>query len=230
MRLEAGGWTPQGLSLKPQSYLIVWLTVLAACAEVPPRPPANTAFPVPERWSAHRDVPPTAALERWLATFKDPALSALVYEALSRNYDLGATAARVESARARALIEGAPRKPQLDFSPGVQRSRDVFDGESAFYQTRWTLPFNLSWEIDLWGRIRATQEAAEADLNATLDDLENARLSLAARTAQAYFELAEAALQVEVAETSVRDRGTIAELVQGRFRPAGPYRTVYSGS
>ena len=198
------------------------MAVLAACAEVPPRPPAETAFPVPERWSAHRDVPPNEQLDRWLATFKDPALSALVDEALSRNYDLAATAARVEAARAQALIEGALRQPQLDFSPGVERSREVFDDESdsrsAFYQTRFSLPFNLSWEIDLWGRIRATQEAAEAELGATLEDLENARLSLAARTAQAYFELAEAVLQVEVAATSVRDRGTIAELVQGRFQ------------
>ncbi len=200
----------------------MWLAVLAACAEVPPRPPTDTAFPVPERWSAHRDVPPTAALERWLATFKEPQLSALVHEAISRNYDLAATAARVEAARAQALIEGAGRKPQLDFSPGLHRSREVFDDEggpqSAFYQTRWTLPFNLSWEIDLWGRIRAAREAAEAELSATLEDLESARLSLAARTAQAYFELAEAALQVEVAETSVRDRETIAKLVQGRFQ------------
>lgn len=198
----------------------MWLAALAACAEVPPRPPAETAFPTPEQWSAHRDVPPTAALDRWVATFKDAQLSALVYEALSRNYDLAATVARVEAARAQALIEGAPRRPQLDFSPGVQRSREVFDGEgeSAFYQTRFSLPFNLSWEIDLWGRIRATQRAAESELGATLEDLENARLSLAARTAQAYFELAEAALQIEVAATSVRDRGTIAKLVQGRFQ------------
>ncbi len=199
---------------------IVWLAMLAACAEVPPRPPTDTAFPVPERWSARPDALRAKQLERWLATFKDPELSALVHEALARNYDLAAAVTRVEAARAQALIEGASRRPQLDFSPGVQRSREIFDdgGESAFYQTRWTLPFNLSWEIDLWGQIRATQKAAEAELLATLGDFESARLSLAARTAQAYFELAEAALQVEVAATSVRDRGTIAELVQGRFQ------------
>jgi len=118
--------------------------VLAACAEVPPRPPADTAFPISGRWSAHRDVPSKALLERWLATFRDPQLNALVYEALGRNYDLAATAARVEAARAQALIEGAPRRPQLDFAPDVQRSREVFDdgGESAFYRTRFSLPFN----------------------------------------------------------------------------------------
>lgn len=198
----------------------MWLAVLAACAEAPPRPPGDTAFLVSEQWSVEREVPPTAVLEHWLATFKDPVLSALVYEALLRNYDLAATAARVEAARAQALIEGAPRRPQLDFAPGFQRSREVFDdgGTRAFYETRWTLPFNLSWEIDLWGRIRAAQEAAEAELLATVEDLESARLSLAARTAQAYFELAEADLQVEVAATSVRDRETIAKLVQGRFQ------------
>ena len=115
---------------------IVWLAALAACAEVPSRLPSETAFPVPERWSAH--VPPTGALDRWLQTFKDPTLSALVHDAIARNYDLAATAARVEAARAQALIEGAPRQPQLDFSPGLQRSRDVFDdggdSRSAFYQ------------------------------------------------------------------------------------------------
>ncbi|MGH8612006.1 MAG: efflux transporter outer membrane subunit [Gammaproteobacteria bacterium] len=194
--------------------------MLAACAEVAPRPPTDTTFRLPGRWSARPDVLRAEQLDRWLATFKDPALSALVHEAISRNYDLRATAARVQAARAQYLIEGAPRLPQLDFSPGLQRSREVFDGagESAFYQTRWTLPFNLSWEIDLWGRIRAMQKAAESELDATLEDLESARLSLAARTGQAYFELAEAVLQVEVAATSVRDRETIAELVQGRFQ------------
>lgn len=123
-------------------------------------------------------------------------------------------AARVAAAEASARIEGAARQPQLDLSAGAQYARP--DLETTPFH-RLGLLFNLSWEIDLWGRIRATQRAAEQEADAVRADAYGARLSLAARTAQTWFELAEARLQVEVAEQSVRERRTVADLVRGRF-------------
>lgn len=69
----------------------------------------------------------------------------------------------------------------------------------------------------MWGRIRATQQAAEQDASAVAADLHAAQLSLVARTAQSYFDLIEANLQVDVAEQSMKDRRTITDLVRGRF-------------
>jgi NodT family efflux transporter outer membrane factor (OMF) lipoprotein len=77
--------------------------------------------------------------------------------------------------------------------------------------------FNLRWEIDVWGRIKASQLAFQQDAEAVSADFHGARLSLAARTAQSYFELIEANLQTQVAEQSIKDRRTIVDLVRGRF-------------
>jgi len=75
----------------------------------------------------------------------------------------------------------------------------------------------LNWELDVWGRIKDFQAANELEAQATADDYRAARLSLAARTAQAYFNLIEANLQVNVAEESIKDRRTVVNLVRGRF-------------
>lgn len=206
------------LSLAP---LISALMVLAGCINAPPRDPGVLDVPLPHEWSAYPIATDGLTAEGWIETFHDANLSALVHEALRRNYDLKAAAARVEAARAQARIEGALRLPQLAFAANATRERDRLDGEPGnppAYQTTLELLFNLSWEIDLWGRIRAVQEAAQSALVATAADLEAARLSLAARSAQVYFALIEAQLQVRVAERSVRDRQTLAALVRGRFR------------
>lgn len=171
---------------------------------------------VPDRWSGS-DKPSASSFAHWLKTFGDPALTALVRSALADNYDIKAKAARVEKTRQQAIIDGAGRWPQLSFVPGYQaaETHDVGYG-SVSYGNFLTL-FYLSWELDVWGRIRAFQQAAIQEAVATEADLRASQLSLAALTAKNYFELAEARLQTEVAEQSVKDRSTIAELVRGRF-------------
>ena len=77
--------------------------------------------------------------------------------------------------------------------------------------------FSLSWELDIWGRIRAARDAASFEAQAVGTDLNGAALSLAARTAQTWFELLEAGQQETVAQQSVSDRRMLVELVRGRF-------------
>lgn len=133
-------------------------------------------------------------------------------DALSNNYDLKAASARVESAREQTRIEGAARWPQLYFASGYQRAELTSDQTGLFEAL-----FTMSWEIDVWGRIKAAQQASGQEAEAVAADYYGAKLSLAARTAQSYFELIEAKLQAEVAEQSIKDRRTIVELVRGRF-------------
>jgi multidrug efflux system outer membrane protein len=187
---------------------------LAGCATPPERTEAATAPAPLARWAAAPETSGRGVDASWLKSFRDARLAEVVKEALDRNYDLKSLAARVAAAEATARIEGAGRKPQLDFAAGLQHARlDLKD--TAF--SRFTALFGLSWEIDLWGRIRAAQDAAERDADAVRADAYGARLSLAANTARTWFELAEARLQTDVAEQSVRERRTIAELVRGRF-------------
>lgn len=160
-------------------------------------------------------------MDEWVNAFADPALTALVNAALNNNFDLKAAAARVDAAREQARIAGAERWPQLGFATGYLRNSagtgilnsSIESTDSGAFEAL----FTLRWEIDVWGRIKASQQAFQQDAEAVSADFQGARLSLAARTAQSYFELIEANLQTEVAEQSIKDRRTIVELVRGRF-------------
>lgn len=185
--------------------------LLTACVTAPERNATDMA-PSPAQWTAANASDKPIATQ-WLSAFADPELSALVHDALNHNYDLKAAAARVDAARQQARIDGAARWPQLAFAAGYQRDAAITNSESGAFEAL----FAMSWEIDVWGRIKAAQQAAVQDAEAVAADYHGARLSLAARTAQSYFELIEANLQAEVAEQSTKDRRTIVDLVRGRF-------------
>jgi multidrug efflux system outer membrane protein len=190
--------------------------IAAGCATTPERNAVDINGVIPGYWTAAK---PSAAhiMDEWVNAFADPALTALVTDALNNNFDLKAAAARVDAAREQVAIEGAGRLPQLFFIPGYQNAqvRDVGLESSRF--SAFDALFSMSWEIDLWGRIKASQEAVRQEAAAVSADFQGARLSLAARTAQSYFELIEANLQAEVAEQSIKDRRIIVDLVRGRF-------------
>ncbi|SEN52324.1 efflux transporter, outer membrane factor (OMF) lipoprotein, NodT family [Nitrosospira multiformis] len=192
------------------------LAGIGGCKTSPLRNPGDAGAAIPARWAADKGTPqPTP--ENWVETFGDPNLSALVNSALTDNYQLKAVAARVKAAVAQARIDGAGRWPQLFFAPGYQYAQIR---EAGFGSARFSVfeaLFSLSWELDVWGRISDFQQAAIREADATAADFQGARLSLAARVAQSYFELAEARLQAAVAEQSVKDRSVIVDLVRGRF-------------
>ncbi|MFM8333256.1 MAG: TolC family protein, partial [Candidatus Methylumidiphilus sp.] len=195
----------------------LWLLpLLVACATTPERSPENIGPDKPARWLA-ADAALPAVPDNWLAAFADPQLTHLVNTALADNFDLRAAAARVDAARALARIEGARRWPQLGFGAGYQRAQVRDAGFGSTEYGAFEALFDLSWELDVWGRLAAGQRSAAEDAAAAEADFHAARLSLAARTAQSYFDLAEARLQVAVAERSIHDRRTLAELVRGRF-------------
>lgn len=184
---------------------------ISGCESAKIHPSDELGFARPPQWQ-HATADNTQ-ISPWLERFADPKLSELIEQGLKQNFDLLATAARVDAARSAAKIAGANRLPQVYFAPGYQRSKTAGYPESGSFDAL----FNLSWELDVWGRIQAAQKAASEDAAAVLEDYQAARLSLAARIAQVYFELTEAQLQEQVARQSVKDRGVIVELVRGRF-------------
>jgi len=187
---------------------------LSGCGTEPVR--ESLGLDHPAQWTATASIN-QAAMEHWLTTLHDPFLETLLTEALQHNYDLQAAAARVKSANEKVVIEGAGRLPQLSFAPAYLRGKAPNDDLNGDHFSAFRAMFDLSWEIDVWGRIQAGQQAAAQEANAVAADYDYARLSLAARTAQLYFELAEARLQNQVATQSVKDRGTVVELIRGRF-------------
>jgi outer membrane protein, multidrug efflux system len=195
--------------------VVIFTLVMSACETLPDRKNELPVKALPHRWEAKPNtavVPPS-----WLAGIPDAALQGLVRESLNNNFDLQAAAARIEAAKASAQIAGSGRWPQFFFNPGYERGETHRKNQATNKQSAFQTLFDLNWELDVWERIKDLQKASELESAATANDFRAARLSLAARTAQAYFLLAESNLQVKVAEESIQDRRTVVDLVRGRF-------------
>ena len=162
----------------------------------------------PERWAALPKLAPAGATG-WLDDFQDPALRRLVERALAANPDLKAAAARVNQARAETVQAGAALFPSV--SAGYSASRSQSPGDQRFsgltpINNRFRLPLNVSWEIDLWGRVADERGAARANRQAAEETFHAARLSLAANTVRTAVTLAEAEALRDLAERNVANR------------------------
>jgi len=183
--------------------------------------PESARAKIPPSWAgAHRSGP---VVPGWILTFNDPELTALVADAVERNPDLRAAAARVEASRAAVRIAASSLYPRIALKglgerqgqelhgdlgrginppdlgpPGVENpggsGLDTSMDESS---QRWVygIAAGAAWEADVWGRIRSKKAAALAESGALEADYEFARQSLAAAVARAYFSTIEAAQQ-----------------------------------
>jgi multidrug efflux system outer membrane protein len=183
--------------------------------------PESARGQIPGRWAGpHRSG---TVVPNWISSFGDPELTALVYDAVERNPDLKAAAARVEASRAAVRIAAASLYPRIamkglgerqgqrlsgdlgrDINPPSFGGPGTEDSGGAGLDTsmdetsqRWVygLAAGAAWEADVWGRIRSKKAAAKAESEALEADYEFARQSLAAAVARAYFTTIEAAQQ-----------------------------------
>ncbi|RMG47959.1 MAG: efflux transporter outer membrane subunit [Acidobacteria bacterium] len=210
----------------------VLAALAAGCVSMPPRRAARSEVPIAPEWQAAQ-VDPDAPVDGWIDAFGIPELRRLVAEALERNHDLAAAAARVEAARAQARIAGADLLPQIGAGLNGSRQRQNFIGfpipgaERRVLSTTFTrlnLSVDVSWEADLWGRIRAGKAAAAADAEVARATYRAARLSLAANVARGWFAVVTARRQLDLAHRTVESYRRSAEAVRRRFeaglRPA----------
>jgi outer membrane protein, multidrug efflux system len=200
--------------------------ILAGCAlKNPPVGadimPESARAKIPGSWAGpHRSG---TVVPNWIRNFGDPELSALVADAVERNPDLRAAAARVEASRAAVRIAASSLYPRIamkglgerqgqrlsgdigrDINPPDFGSSGVESSGGAGLDTsvdqtsqRWVygIAAGAAWEADVWGRIRSKKAAAKAESAALEADYEFARQSLAAAVARAYFTTIEAAQQ-----------------------------------
>jgi multidrug efflux system outer membrane protein len=136
----------------------------------------------------------------WWEIFGDTALVALIAESLEGSRDLAEAVARVESARNLVGVARADLFPQVGYQGDASRVRtsEQIDGVGATTNL-FGAALGMAWEIDVWGRIRRATEAARAELLASEAVARGVRLSLVAGVAQAYFELRELDLELEIA-------------------------------
>jgi NodT family efflux transporter outer membrane factor (OMF) lipoprotein len=190
------------------------------------RPERNFTVEAPQAWTGAATLPASSNEVDWWAYFADAGLDQAIQRALERNYDLKAAAERVEAAHAQVRIAGAAELPSVDLAINRGRERRNFVGfpipgnEGRILSTTYTsatLGLNLSWEADVWGRVKSGKLAAVADAQAREADLQGARLSLTGQVAKAWFAAIEANHQVALARATLHSYQTSSERVRARF-------------
>ncbi len=201
--------------------------VLAGCHAVGPDyhvPPA----PQPARWSTEgpwRQGDPKDAIPKgeWWTIFRSEQLDGLEKQVLAANQDLVSASARLQQARALASVAISNFYPQVGAAPSGQRFRLSANRPSlgapvtgALTENDWSLPFNVSYEPDLFGRTRRSVEGANASYQAAAADLENVKLVLTAETAADFFTLCEVDAEIRILDDSVASFEKALALIQNR--------------
>jgi multidrug efflux system outer membrane protein len=177
----------------------------------------------PWRESAPKDA---LAKGQWWTVFHDDDLNALVQESLQSNQTIKISVSRLEQARALAAIQVSTVFPQLSTGPAVQRQRlsgnrppnSNFNVISPVSQNSYTLPFTVSYEVDLFGQRRRSIEAAEASYQANAADLENVRLLITTEVAGDYFTLRQIDTQMKFLSGTVDTLMRGLDLVNSRYK------------
>jgi NodT family efflux transporter outer membrane factor (OMF) lipoprotein len=160
---------------------------------------------------------------KWWELFGDPQLSALEDQLTTSNQNLKVAEDRLRQARAQVRFSRASLAPTISTAPSISSVRDsvnqpYFPASSANNGSgNFTLPFDLSYEIDLWGRVRRTVNAAREEAQATAADLQTANLSLHAELTMDYFELRSADNQKQLLDDTVKAYTDALTLIQSRF-------------
>ena len=183
--------------------------------------PAAWKTQSPWQQAAPKDTIPKGT---WWQVFHDPALDTYEQQLLQANQSLLASQDRLEQARSIAQVATAGLFPRLSTDPGAVRegagANRPLNGSKIppvrYAQNVFTVPFSVSYEADLFGKVRRNVEAANATLQSTAADLQNSQLVLTAELAADYFSLRELDAELQVVEESVGYERKGLELVNNR--------------
>lgn len=215
--------------IRTATIAILALTTLAGCTvgpnHVAPDAKSPSTWPEPLESGLASD---TADLREWWRTFNDPTLDSLIDRALADSLDLREAASRVREARALRGITAADRLPSIDARGAASYRRDsenAFEdfssggeGGNAGEETDlYEVGFDATWEIDLFGRVRRSVEAADADLGLAIESERDARVILVSEVARNYVELRSAQARLALARQNVRIQQDTLDISRDRF-------------
>jgi NodT family efflux transporter outer membrane factor (OMF) lipoprotein len=207
-----------------QLMATVWVALLlAGCVTVGPDyvPPEISA---PGQWNtdlkgglSSKSMDP-GTLASWWATLDDPTLTDLIERAIKGNLDLKEARARVREARARRGVSQADLFPTVDMTGSATRSRSSENSSMGDTRNLYTAGFDAGWEIDLFGSVRRSIEAAQADLEASQEDFRDVLVSLVSEVALNYVEARTLQTQLAVAEANLKAQEETYNITQWRFK------------
>ncbi len=221
------------------SSALALLTLGTGCAVGPRYARPAAPAPAPDAWKTQppwEQAVPKDSIPKgtWWQVFHDPELDAYEQQLLKANQSLEAARDRLSQARSLARVATADMFPQLSTDPSAVRERGSgnrpLNGASPavvngvpqpflpYTQNVYTVPFSLSYEVDLFGRVRHNVEASNASLQSSAADLQNVQLVLSAELAADYFTLRELDAESQVVQESVGFERKGMDLVNNRHQ------------
>lgn len=201
---------PRCVGIRP-AVLIAFLGahLLAGCGHTPPAPDPGPDIP-----EAFSEAGASARPEAWWTAFNDADLTATMDRALTDNLDLAGLRARYEAARATARREAGARAPDLVLDAQTRR---LNGGESFDEGEDVSLNLASSWELDVWGRVDATVDAARFRALSQAEQVDAAAVSLTSQIARTWYALAAARQQTALAESQLSTNSQLLTLLENRF-------------
>jgi multidrug efflux system outer membrane protein len=218
---ERAGRFQQLASLCAPSAAAALFLLLPGCAVGPNYQRPQVSTPTEYRSGERTAQQASIADLPWWEVFKDPRLRQLVQTALANNYDLRIAVTRIEQSRQIAAQARSQYFPFLNYGVAASEGKNEFAGAvvSNEGQTRGTFlaAASVAWEADLWGRIRRENEAARAQYLSTEQARRAVMLSLVSDVAQAYFELLDLDLQLDIAQQTTDSFSQTVKLFENRL-------------
>jgi multidrug efflux system outer membrane protein len=208
----------------PKSHLAATLTatlLLTGCAVGPDYVRPASTLPEQHKETSTESSAATSVNPEWWALFNDATLNQLVQQALAANQDLQAAIARLEASQAAAREAGADLYPSIGLD--ARSSRNRISGETASgrfgpptYNNR-RAALSLNYEVDLWGRVQRSNEAARAEMLASQFGRDSIQLALIGQLANEYIALRSHEAQLEVTWQMLESRQKSLKIVRSRL-------------
>jgi outer membrane protein, multidrug efflux system len=201
-------WRQIILTVKRYVSGLMIVLVLSGCATVGPDY-VHPEVSISNRWNAETGASLTDSdtdakmLAEWWTTLNDPELTSLIERAIQGNLDLRKATARVREARARRGADRADLFPTLDTTGSASWSHSSEDKGTGKTSDLYSASFDAAWELDVFGGVRRSVEASQADLEASQEDLRDVLVSLLAEVALNYVEVRTFQERLAVAEENL---------------------------
>jgi len=216
-------WRNGGLCLTGFITGMLGLFLLTGCMAVGPdyTPPESKT---PDGWSSGQDpalVPDQSVTVAWWATFGDPLLDQYIERAGRNNLDIRQAVARIREARANLGAARGSWWPEANAEGSAVRQRSSENGlysTGGKTETLYTAGIDAGWEIDLFGRIRRSVEAAQADYQASEEDRRDVLISVFAEVARTYLDIRTYQARLAATQGNIESQRQVLKLTRSRFK------------
>ena len=209
--------------MKPTLSLLTTCLLLGACSQTPPHD--EHPLQPPPTWQSPHTQASQLSSQQWWSHFRSPALDRLIAQARVGSYDLAAAIARVQQARATAVIAGAPLLPEVKFASSANREKllrgkgysqlDATDNNKAV--DSFDANLTASYEVDFWGGKAAARDSALHTLNASQFDQATVELTLLSGVASSYVQTLAYDEQLRIARLNLTNAQNVLHVVQTRY-------------